>query len=166
MKNKLIYLILILASACQSPKVYLVRHAEKSTQPANDPHLTPDGEQRAADLAQIFGHQKIRAIYTTKYNRTLETAKPLSLKTGVAIQFYSPDTAAKIVAGAQQNTLIVGHSNTLLPLLKSLGLNPTFQEIKDNDYDNLFIVYKKKGVLKLKEKTYGKPTAAGEVSMK
>lgn len=153
--------IVVLLGACQGPRVYLVRHAEKATQPANDPDLTDKGKERAHDLAAFLANKKIEAIYSTNYRRTRLTAAPLAAKRKLDILTYMPDSAAKIVTAAFQskkNTLIVGHSNTLIPLLKNLGLQPAIPEIKDSDYDNLFIVKLNRGQLHLLEKTYGKPT--------
>lgn len=151
--------LLCLGVACQSPKVYLVRHAEKSSSPANDPHLTAGGGERAAELAKLLGSKKIEVIYSTNTNRTRETAAPLSEKLGLSIQYYAPDTTAKIANWAlmqKKNTLIVGHSNTLLPVIKALGLKASMKEIPDSEYDNLFIIYRKKGEVKLVESKYGR----------
>lgn len=169
MKHKLfVFLILSTLLACTGPRVYLVRHAEKASLPAGNPDLTIEGQVRAQDLCKAISAKSLGYVYSTNYSRTLQTAKPIAQKAGLTITLYSPDTAASIVQKALRNkksTLIVGHSNTLLPLLKNLGISPGMKEIKDDDYDNLFVVYRKNGMLHLKEKTYGKPTTAGERSM-
>lgn len=165
---KMIYPLLgiaLLAGACQSTRVYLVRHAEKATQPANDPDLTDTGKERAQDLAALLADKNIKAIYSTNYRRTRLTAAPLAEKRKLEVLTYKPDSAAKIVTGAFQsktNTLIVGHSNTLIPTLKSLGLNPGIEQISDNDYDNLFILRKRQGEWKLKHRTFGKTSPASD----
>jgi phosphohistidine phosphatase SixA len=160
-KKTFTILLLGTALACQSPKVYLVRHAEKSSQPANDPDLTENGKERAQGLAQLLADKNIKAIYATNYRRTKLTAAPLAEKRQLTIRTYVPDTADKIVHSAfklKKNTLIVGHSNTLLPTLKKLGLNPSMEEITDTEYDHLFVIYQKKGTLQLLESRYGRPT--------
>lgn len=150
---------------CHSTKLYIVRHAEKSTNPPKDPDLTEEGRLRAQNLAGNLRKSKIRSIYTTETRRTMQTAEPLSLQESLPIQHYKNDTLLKFlyrVLDAEQNALIVGHSNTVLPMLTELGLKPTIKEIPDNDYDNLFIVTlkSKDGTggynLKLKQTTYGK----------
>ncbi len=161
MKKIIIFLLFSTVLACQSPKVYLVRHAEKSSQPANDPDLTDMGKERAQDLATILAGKGIKAIYSTNYRRTQQTAAPLAEKRTLAIQTYAPDTAVHLVKSAleaKRNTLIVGHSNTLLPLLNKLGLKPSMKEITDTEYDHLFVIDQKKGALQLSERKYGKPT--------
>jgi broad specificity phosphatase PhoE len=155
----------LLLAQCRSTKLYIVRHAEKSTAPAKDPDLTADGKARAQSLAGYLRNKDIKAIYTTETNRTRQTAEPLSLKTGVPLTPYNNDTLPKFlyrVIDSEKNTLIVGHSNTVLKMLQELSLKSSIREIADNDYDNLFIitVKSKDGPggydLRLKERTYGK----------
>lgn len=154
---------------CRSTKVYIVRHAEKSTNPPQDPDLTAEGRLRAEDLAMELNNNRITQVYSTDTRRTRQTAEPFSLQSGIPIQLYKNDTLLKFlyhVLDAEKNTLIVGHSNTTLQMLKELGLNPSIKTIPDNDYDNLFMVtLKSKGGpggyhLKLREKTYGRKSPA------
>ena len=66
-------------SACQtSTNIYIVRHAEKSIVPADDPHLLPEGIQRAEALKDFLKNKNIGYIFSTNTNRTVETATPLS----------------------------------------------------------------------------------------
>lgn len=170
MKNRLAFLFLLtlmVFAACNSPKVYLVRHAEKSANPPRDPNLTAEGKERAEELAKLLSSKKITAIYSTNYNRTRETAAPLSRQLGLAIQYYNPDTAAEIANLAllqKKNMLIVGHSNTLLPIISALGLSASVKEIPDSVYNHLFVIYPKKGKLKLLESSYGKAVSAANAA--
>jgi broad specificity phosphatase PhoE len=63
--------------------VVLVRHAETAARPADDPSLTAAGRVRAEELAkmvQVLMQQfPLRAIFTTDYRRTRETAAPFLL---------------------------------------------------------------------------------------
>src|SRR5215510_1352777 len=64
----------------------LVRHAEKNIEPNNpDPDLSPAGQQRAQEIARMFGNAGINAIYATQFKRTQQTAKPLSDRIGVRV---------------------------------------------------------------------------------
>src|SRR5690242_4549543 len=66
--------------------VILVRHAEKKIEPQNpDPDLTPEGAERAQEIAREFGGAGINTIFATQYKRTQETVKPLSDRIGVPI---------------------------------------------------------------------------------
>ncbi len=165
---KKIALLILLSFAlvqCKSTRVYIVRHAEKGTVPAGDPDLTEEGRARAQALAGSLRNKEIKAIYSTQTRRTQQTAEPLSLQTGVQVRSYANDTLLKFlyhVLDAEQNTLIVGHSNTILRMVQELSLKPSLKEIPDNDYDNMFIILLKSKdgpagyQMRLKERIYGK----------
>lgn len=151
-------------SGCSSHTLYLVRHGEKATAPANDPPLTAAGQQRAEALRDSLRDQEIGVIYSTNTLRTRSTAEPLSQAIGVPIKPYNTDTlwevARYLTKLRRTNVLVVGHSNTLLPLLDQLPVTHQKKEIPDSDYDNLFVVTVKRRFLRpplirLQEKTYG-----------
>jgi phosphohistidine phosphatase SixA len=145
--NLIFFLFLaIILSACTST-IYIVRHAEKSTEPKNDPHLTAQGEQRAEALKILLQNKKIQQIFSTNTNRTKETATPLSNLFNFPINLYSNDTTSnflKYIFLSKKNTLVVGHSNTVLKMLDSIGLHAKIKSIGDKEYDNVFIVKVKK----------------------
>ena len=151
-------------SGCASHTLYIVRHGEKATAPANDPPLTAAGQQRALALRDSLRDKKIGLIYSTNTLRTRSTAEPLAQTIGVAIKPYNTDTlwevARYLTKLHRTNVLVVGHSNTLLPLLDQLPVTHQKKEIPDSDYDNLFVVTVKRRFLRpplirLQEKTYG-----------
>jgi phosphohistidine phosphatase SixA len=138
--------IAIVLPACKST-IYIVRHAEKSTEPKNDPHLTAEGEQRAQALKILLQNKKIQQIFSTNTNRTKETAMPVSNLNNIPIQLYNNDTTSnfyKHIFLSKKNTLVIGHSNTVLKMLDSLHLQGKMKSIGDKEYDNLFIVKVKK----------------------
>ncbi len=158
--------LVVLCSSCGTGyRLYFVRHAEKSTQPPRDPDLTEAGRQRAESLSRLLGSKDIGSIYSTDTRRTRQTAEPLSRSKGIPIQLYANDTTQRFLyqlMDREQSALVVGHSNTVIGMLKELGLTPTLKEIPDNDYDNLFIVVQRPRNgragyrLQLKERTYGR----------
>ena len=157
----------ILATSCESTNnIYLVRHAEKSGEPANDPHLTKEGKQRAETLKDLLKNKNINAIFSTQTNRTEETAKPLSMLLNIPVQYYGNDTLPEFlqtVAALKKNTLIVGHSNTTVTMISSLRFRQTITYINEDDYDNLFIIKVKNGkAVKLTETTYGTNSPQGK----
>ena len=102
-------------------------------------------------------------VYATQYKRTLQTAEPTSILKLTPIKRYDAAAGENLIDSLahlkNKGYLVVGHSNTLPAMLLKLGLNPSMQEVPDNDYDNLFIVRIKWLVgrnIKLTEKTYGK----------
>ena len=125
--------------------VILVRHAEKKLEPNNqDPDLTPEGEQRAQEIARMFGNAGINAIYATQYKRTQQTVKPLSDRTGVAATVLQSNQTDELVKRIQtslrgQTIFIAGHNNTV-PAIVSALTGETYPPIPETEYDNLFIV--------------------------
>lgn len=143
------------AAAQQEPTlVVLVRHAEAAAQPADDPGLTPEGTARAQAL--IGAVDGVAAVYTTQYLRTRATAEPLARAQGVEITVVEYPSnpmggggAASTYAHALaerireehggQTVVVVGHSNTIPPMVEALGA-PSPGTIEHDRYDNLFIV--------------------------
>ena len=149
MKNLLLlffFLGFYFTAKCQTPTTfYLVRHAEKvTTDPSNkDPMLTEDGQKRAMALAKVLKKTKLNSVYSTDYQRTKLTVKPISDKQKVEINLYNPNqlkSSAKALLQEYKggNVLIVGHSNTVLETIEALGGKRPIAEITDQDYDYLF----------------------------
>lgn len=156
--------LLCLFLSCTTAKIYIVRHAEKASEPRDNPNLSQSGSDRARDLAFLLDHRNVRRIYATQTNRAQETATPLSQLIGVPVEIYSNDTLLKFlvkVVQSDQTSLIVGHSNTVLRMLDELEIPHRINAIPDNDYDNLFVVKVRKGnpigyKYRLNERTYGR----------
>ncbi len=146
------------AAGAQSPTlVFLVRHAEKAAQPANDPPLTPEGEVRARALADALANAGIGAVISTPYARTLATARPLAERLGITVEtvaipagtasapLASSDAIARHVQAvvdavrrhAGQAVLVVGHSNTIPAIAAALGA-PKMPDLCDGEYDQIF----------------------------
>jgi broad specificity phosphatase PhoE len=69
--------------------VFVVRHAERADagmQAQNDPPLSAAGEARAQKLAAMLADSGVKDIFATEFKRTQDTAKPLAMKTGVAVE--------------------------------------------------------------------------------
>ena len=136
-----------------------MRHAEKSTDPGGNPHLTPEGYQRAEALKDQLKDKNIAYIFSTNTTRTLETVDPLSKSINVPVQQYSNDTLENFlnaVLSLGKNVVVVGHSNTILPMLDDMHLSHSITSIPDNDYSELFIVTVKNGkAVEVKETKYG-----------
>ncbi len=124
--------------------IYLVRHAEKDlTDPsARNPELTAAGVTRAQHLADKLRTVPIQAIYSTSFARTVNTVKPVADQKKLTIGYYQAQDLAAMQQLIQQQRgktiLICGHSNTILPIIRSVGAKPPLDTILDTQYDNLF----------------------------
>ena len=77
-KNIWIAILVVWALSSCTTSFYIVRHAEKSATPKEDPLLTEAGSQRAERLKGILSNKGIKKVYSTKTVRTTSTAKPLA----------------------------------------------------------------------------------------
>jgi broad specificity phosphatase PhoE len=143
-----VLLILSCAPAPQDTSVttfYLIRHAEKDRTEGvgDDPQLTEEGLKRAQRWAEVLGLEPLDAVYSTDYQRTLQTAAPAAEANGLEISLYDPnafDAQAWIAQHKGQRVLIVGHSNTTPMLVNKLLAEERFTEINDAVNGNLFVV--------------------------
>jgi hypothetical protein len=129
---------------CSPTRIYIVRDAEKVLDGSRNPTLTFEGEARAKTLASVLKNRKIERFYTTETLSAVTTAQPLATIMRKSILHFSTDTLPQFiikVLDSASNTLIVGQANDVLKILYEMGLNPTFKELGDNQYDNLFIVF-------------------------
>ena len=126
--------------------VYLVRHAEKdSTSNPADPTLSALGQARAQALRKVLARRHPAALFTTDTKRTRATLAPLAKAIRLEPQVYSPKDNAALASRIRQDytgqtVVVVGHSNTLLPLITALGGTPPVATIGDKEYDYLFTV--------------------------
>ncbi len=165
-------LLIFLLASCGNT-IYVVRHAEKATgidpetmQTIKDPPLSPEGQERALKLKQILGSKNVKHIFSTNTLRTLSTARPLKeLYLGMAIRVYSskPDSMDAFISQVKTirkgDVLIVGHSNTVDDIANKLcGSTVVPGDLKDNEYDNLFIIRRKGGKYVFRRQQYGNPS--------
>ena len=167
----LVVLLLVLAPAlpAQASLIILVRHAEKASG-GNDPGLTMEGWARAEALVQALTCVKLDGVITTRYQRTRLTAAPVvkAQKLEPVEVAASADIAAhaREIAGlvdampAGSAVLIVGHSNTLGPIIAALG-GPTMADLCDGQYDDLFFLDRGGTAPRLAHGHYGAPDAPG-----
>jgi phosphohistidine phosphatase SixA len=151
--------------------VFLVRHAEKATTPPEDPPLLESGNRRAQELGRILMKAGIKAIYTSQYLRTKQTAEPLAKNLGIESkvvrigmsaknpreisQESMKEIAEKVYERAGENALIVGHSNTIPEVIKALG-GDVVPTIDEKEYGDLFVVtVYAKGKAKVTHLKYG-----------
>ncbi len=125
-------------------RVYLVRHAEKDmTDPsAKNPPLTPAGVTRAQHLAQKFGSVRFDAIYSTDFERSRNTVKPVADAQKTRVTTYEWHDYAGVQQLLEKNKgktlLLCGHGDNILPIIKNAGAKPPMDSLGTNEYDKLF----------------------------
>lgn len=132
---------------------YLIRHAEKDrTNKSNkNPDLNIKGKERAENWAVYFNDIDFDAVYSTKYNRTIQTATPTAKNNNLTLQYYNPSkmfSAEFQKATKGKTVLIVGHSNTTPFFVNKIINEKKYIEIDDSDNSKLFIVNVSKNSVK------------------
>ncbi len=160
MRYTALFFLAILFCSCKS-YIYVVRHAEKATPMGNntDVSLTPAGEERASALLDSLKNMKIRVVYSTNTIRTRSTAKPTADYFQLHIQTYPnmPDSNfISTLRHLHKNALVVGHSNTVDDIVNRVcGAKLIAGDLKDSDYDNLFVIVMKRKKAVLLKRKYG-----------
>ncbi|NNC69760.1 MAG: histidine phosphatase family protein [Flavobacteriaceae bacterium] len=134
-----------IAQEIEKSSYFLIRHAEKdrSNEENKNPDLTEDGKKRAIKWSELISDYGIDAVYSTEYNRTMQTAQPTAEKIGLEIVKYHPFKIdfAKFLQDTQgKSVLIVGHSNTIPFFANKLIKYDKYQQMEDNDNASLYIV--------------------------
>lgn len=156
------------ASAQDSDKTttfFIVRHADRA---GSEDALTDAGRKRAIDLRDFMVRQNIKAVYSTNTQRTMLTAKPTAQQTGLPITRYEdlgngryrPIPTRKwyeslIKKHRGQSVLIVGHSNTIVPIANGLG-GEIRHKVSEHEYHSMFIVAVSDGPAQVVRINYGK----------
>jgi phosphohistidine phosphatase SixA len=93
--------------------------------------------------------------------RTRSTVKPTADLFGLTIETYSPQPDSsfiRLLKSKRKNVLVVGHSNTIDDIANMLcGLKVVPGDLKDNEYDNLYLIKKKGNHYSFTNKKYGTP---------
>ena len=155
MKKYLLLIVFIFSSLTifaqeDTTTYYLIRHAEKDrTDKSNrNPDLMKKGHDRAAYWSTVLSNVNFDMVYSTKYNRTIQTAKPTADSKKLEIVYYNPskmfdDAFQKATKG--KTVLVVGHSNTTPFFANKILGEEKYKQIKDDNNNNLYIVTVTKG---------------------
>jgi broad specificity phosphatase PhoE len=146
-------------SASGVTTIVLVRHAEKANDHSTDPALSPTGQARAMALAAALKDANVAAIYSTPFKRTKATAEPVAKRFGLPVtERNSTATALAQEVLAHHGgkvVLIVGHSNTVPDLVKSLSAHRV-RAFTESEFDRIFIITRpRSGPAPLIETRYG-----------
>ena len=120
--------------------VYLVRHAEKLDESADSP-LIAAGRERAESLSEMLKDAGLTHIHTTDFQRTRDTAAPISERLGIQPQLYATSELqglADWLRATPGRHLVSGHQNSMTSLIRLLGGEST--DIAGAEYDRLYIL--------------------------
>lgn len=134
-----------IAFAGETTTVIVLRHAEKTLAPAEDPSLTPAGEARAQRLRALFGSNAIRAVYASEARRTQDTARPLASALSLPVTVHparDPEGLLDAISARHvgNTVVVVGHSNTVPDIVSRLTRGTTRVVLRDDEFDRIFIV--------------------------
>lgn len=149
--------------------VIVVRHADKDTIPKDDPPLTPAGVVRAQALAAALEHADVQVVITTQLIRSQQTARPIAEAKGLKvitiphgndIARHAADVAAEVRRHRGTTVLVVGHGETVGPIIAALG-GPRIAEVCVGEYSNLYTLVLDDGgrAARFVQSTYGAPPA-------
>lgn len=142
--------------------VYLVRHAEKEKdhEKLPDPGLSPEGKQRALDLAEALKDVHINAIYVSTFKRTKDTAGPTETMTGLTAKKLKPRATVEDILKNQigHQVLVVGHSDTVDRIAFGLLGTKEVKELPVDQYDRLFVITRTGDKSTLDVRKYGQPS--------
>jgi len=129
--------------------VIVLRHAEKELGTIDDSPLSTAGEQRAQELARMFGDtataSRVDAIFISDTRRSAQTAAPLALRLRLTPEIYPArdiDTLISRIHSAHRGrtTLIIGHSNTVPEIVHRLAPGFSAPAMGENEYDSIFVI--------------------------
>jgi len=126
-------------------EIYLIRHAEKDRSDVKNrnPELNELGKKRALKWVQVFKNIELDKIYSTNYNRTIQTVTPISKENNIDVSIYSPSKINYeifISENIGSKVLVVGHSNTIPFFVNGLINKEFYQQIGDLNNSNLYVV--------------------------
>lgn len=169
----LLALLLLAAPAdtTRYPTVVIVRHAEKASETERDPSLSDAGRARAAALDSVLADSRVVAILVTQYKRTAETAALIAARHHITPTVIGTEggvaahaaAVAKAARGYDGVVLVIGHSNTLMPIAAALG-SGKYPDLCDKSYSLLFTVIPSAGSAALLRSRFGVPDAPGAES--
>ena len=127
--------------------IYLHRHAEAVPPPYEEsppnPPLAGPGRERADQLARVLSNAGVTRIFSSGYNRTQETVRPLARRLELDVEAYDPralEAFADKLKSLSGRIVVSGHSNTTPALVALLGGEPGEPIDDQTEFDRLYIV--------------------------
>jgi broad specificity phosphatase PhoE len=132
-----------LSAMAPAATIIVVRHAERNAGMTPDVLLSPRGEERAKQLANMLKDANIKAVYATEVRRTQQTAEPTAQQFHLKTIIISSKDVDALVSGLQAlpddaTVLVVGHANTVPLVVERLGGH--VPPLADTEYDRMIVV--------------------------
>lgn len=132
-----------LAAQAAPVTVFVVRHAEKGTEP-QDPSLTAQGRQRADALVETLRLAGVTALFASEFKRTQETVAPLASALSLTPAIVPAAAIDSLVARlrnlpAGSRAVVASHSNLVHLIVERLG-GGKVTPLTEADYDRLAVV--------------------------
>jgi phosphohistidine phosphatase SixA len=125
--------------------IFVLRHADRQPDPVDD--LSQAGRDRAELLARMLADSGVSVAYHSGAVRARRTLEPLKQRLDDAFtveEIGSGDVRETIEAvrsrPADAVVAVVGHSNTVGPVVQGLGGGPV-GAIGPNEFDKLFVLF-------------------------
>ena len=128
--------------------IIVTRHAEKGVGTIADAPLTPEGEQRAQQLANTLGAAvgpaRIDAIYIVNIRSAAQTAAPLASRLSIQpIMVRESDLqglASRLLRTHRGGAvLVIARSDAVVQMLKSVG-HVAIPAMGENDYGSAYAI--------------------------
>ncbi|RFS24906.1 histidine phosphatase family protein [Chitinophaga silvatica] len=138
---------------------FVVRHAERN--PGSDSTLTLAGQHRAGALYHLLKDSLINKIYITPFKRSIQTADSLRIYQHIDTCYYTADSTGESLIYQitrhddwGKRILIIGHSTTIIPILRSLKVEGPLSPIHENDFERFYRVRMTREKSELTESCY------------
>jgi broad specificity phosphatase PhoE len=150
MRAAVVLALALVFAAPVDAAIVIVRHAERVSQKDDASLISAAGKRRAEALRHVLSRLKLKAVFCTEYKRTQQTAAPAAKAHGLRPTIVSSENGEELASrlrklGAEDDVLVVGHTDTIPDLLKALGVERPVA-IEKEDYDNLFLVTAREGL--------------------
>ncbi len=136
---------LISCTSNETSTYYLIRHAEKdrTDQTNKNPYLNIEGKKRALNWSKYFQNINLDGVYSTNYNRTIETATPTAMSQELELKKYDSRKMYDSIFQLEtkgKTILIVGHSNTTPIFANTILGENKYANMDDHDNSSIYIV--------------------------
>ncbi len=70
---------------------YFIRHAQKLNDGSDDSNLSDSGREQVKKYISYFKDKRLDSVFTTNFNRTIQTGVPIAQSKNIYGDFYNPN---------------------------------------------------------------------------